>query len=243
MRNLVFTALLLAVIAAAGCKAPADRLHASDGSVVVGRIESIGDGVVGIGGVEVPVPRGEARVWGRNGASHYGAVSLDNRTLIVRTAAGAVEMPLRSVAAVLWAETSVDSRVFDVPAEAGWICTHILVEQGDFITVSAGGMVSTEAGGSSPDGTDRFSTTTALAPQAVGGALIMKVGAEGTVIQAGSGWSGNAPAGGEIYLAVNTHLAEGSTSSGRYTAAVTTGPAPGTGVTALFPAGKPRLSL
>lgn len=242
MRNRVFVALLL-MIAAAGCKAPADRLHASDGSVVVGRIESMGDGVVEIGGVTVPVPPGEARVWGRNGASCTGDVSLDGRTLIVRTAGGTVEMPLRSVAAILWPETSVESRVFDVPAEAGWICTHILVSRGDFISVSAGGMVSTEAGGSSPDGTDRFSATTALAPQAVGGALIMKVGDEGAVVQVGSGWSGNAQDTGEIYLGVNAHLAEGSSSSGRYLAAVSTGPAPGSGMTAVFPAGKPRLSL
>ncbi|MFO7625826.1 MAG: hypothetical protein R6V62_01045 [Candidatus Fermentibacteraceae bacterium] len=242
MLNRVFVALLLGMIWT-GCKAPADRLHASDGSVVVGELKSIDGGVVEIGGVAVSVPQSEARVWGRNGASHYGAVTLDSRTLVVRTTGGTVEMPIRSVAAILWAETSVESRVFDVPAEAGWICTHILVSPGDFITVSAGGMVSTEAGGSSPDGTDRFSTSTALAPQAVGGALIMKVGAEGGVIQVGSGWSGNAPAGGEIYLGVNTHLAEGSSSSGRYTAAVTTGPAPGAGMTAVFPAGKPRLSF
>jgi hypothetical protein len=242
MRNRVFIALLLGMICA-GCKAPSDRLHSSDGSVVVGRLQSIGGGVVEIGGVAVSVPQGEARVWGRNGASHFGAVTLDKGTLVVRTAGGTVEMPVRSVAAVLWGETSVEARVFDVPARAGWICTHIVVSQGDFISVSAGGLVSTEVGGSSPDGTDRFSTSTALAPQSVGGSLIMKVGADGSVIQVGSGWSGNAPTGGEVYLGVNTHLAEGSSSSGRYTAAVTTGPAPGAGMTALFPAGKPRLSL
>jgi hypothetical protein len=242
MLKRVFVALLLGM-AATGCKTPSDRLHASDGSVVVGKLESIGGGVVEIGGVAVSVPQSEARVWGRNGASHFGAVTLDNRTLMVRTTGGTVEMPIRSVSTILWGETSAESRVFDVPAGAGWICTHIVVSPGDFISVSAGGTVSTEAGASSPDGTVRFSTSTALASQAVGGALIMKVGAEGGVIQVGSGWSGNAPAGGEIYLGVNTHLAEGSSSSGRYTAAVTTGPAPGAGMTAVFPAGRQRLSL
>lgn len=242
MFNRVFIALLLGMIWM-GCKAPSDRLHASDGTVVVGKLESIGAGVVEIGGVAVTVPQSEARVWGRNGASYYGAVTLDNRTLVVRTTGGTVELPIRTVSAILWGETSVESRLFDVPAEAGWICTHIVVSPGDFMSVSAGGMVSTEAGGSSPDGTERFSTSTALAPQAVGGALIMKVGADGGVIQVGSGWSGNAPTGGEVYLGVNTHLAEGSSSSGRYTAALTIGQLPGAGMTAVFPAGKPRLSL
>ncbi len=242
MRNRVLIALLLGMMAA-GCKAPSDRLHTSDGSVVVGRLESIAGGVVEIGGVAVSVPQGEARVWGRNGASYYGAVTLDNGTLTVRTSGGTAEMPINSVSAVLWAETSAESRVFDVPAEAGWICTHMAVSPGDFISISAGGLVSTDAGASSPDGTVRFSTSTALAPQAVGGALVMKVGAEGEVVQVGSGWTGNAPAGGEIYLGVNTHLAEGSSASGRYTAAVTAGQAPGPGMTAVFPAGKSRFSL
>ncbi len=242
MRKLFVTAALL-VMAATGCKSPSDRLHTADGGVVVGRLESIGGGVVSIGGVSVSVPDADARVWGRNGACLYGQVSLDGRNLSVSTAGGAVELPIQSVSAIVWGETGVTSRLFDVPAEAGWLCTHVTVAQGDLITVSAGGLVSTEAGDSSPDGTAEFSTTTALAPQAVGGALVMRIGPEGGVVNVGSGWTGNAPEGGEIYLGVNAHLSDGTSATGRYTAALTTGSSGGMGITAIFPAGKSGFSL
>lgn len=238
-----FCATLLIAMLASGCKAPADRIHTPDGGVIVGKLESISNGIARIGGLSVQVPSGPARVWGRNGASFLGTVSMENRTLSIRSHEGTVEMRLQSVSAVVWGETSVTSRVFDVPAEAGWISTHVVVGRGDFITVSSGGSVFTEAGLSSPDGTAEFSATTSLAPQAVGGALVMRVGPEGSVIQVGSQWAGNSPADGEIYLGVNAHLPGSQVSSGRYTAALTTGPGPGTGMTAVFPAGKPRFPL
>ncbi len=240
MSKRLCAALLFTALLAAGCKAPSDRIHTADGGVIVGKLESIRNGIAGIGGLSVQVPTGAARVWGRNGASYLGTVSMEDRVLSVNSREGTVEIPIRSVSAIVWGETSVTSRVFDVPLEAGWINTHVVVSRGDIISVSSGGTVFTEAGTSSPDGTEKFSTTTALAPQAVGGALVMRVGTEGTVIQTGSQWSGSATDDGEIFLGVNAHIPGSTVSGGRYTAALTTGSGPGAGVTVVLPAGKPR---
>lgn len=242
MRRTVLLAAL-AALAASGCKAPSDRIHSADGSVAVGRLETIGGGAAVISGLTVQVPSAPARVWGRNGASLVGVVTLQDGTVEVQTGGGSVEMPLKSVAAIIWGETGVTSGVFEVPARAGWTGTGIEVKRGDFITVSAGGTVSTEAGASGPDGVVEFSATTSLAPQAVGGALIMRIGSDGEVVQAGSRWTGNAPSDGEIQLAVNAHLPGSTVSDGGYTAAVTAGPGLESGMTAVFPAGRTRFSL
>ena len=240
-KRILFFALL--ALAASGCKAPADRIVTGDGEIVIGRLESLGDGTARIAGVTVSVPSAPARVWGRSGSTHYGTVAVSGGTLSVRTPGGTMEMPLNSVSMILWGETTVESRVFDVPARAGWICTHLLVTPGDFITVSSGGRTLTEAGYSEPDGIEEFSSTVSLAPQAVGGSLVMRIGPEGDVIQVGSHWSGNAPAGGELFLAVNTLLEGEGASEGRYTAVVTAGSRPGRGATAIFPGGKHSFSL
>lgn len=242
MRRTVLAAAL-AAMAVSGCKAPSDRIHSADGSVAVGRLETIGNGAAVISGMTVQVPSAPARVWGRNGASLLGMVTLEDGVVEVETGGGSVEMPLKSVAAIIWGETGVTSGVFDVPARAGWVSTGIQVKRGDFITVSAGGTVSTEAGGSGPDGVVEFSATTSLAPQAVGGALIMRIGSDGEVIQAGSRWTGNSPVDGEVQLAVNAHLPGSPVSDGGYTAAVTAGPGLETEMTAVFPAGRTRFSL
>lgn len=236
-------AVSLILLAVSGCESPPDRIVTSDGEVVIGKLESLSNGVARIAGTEIPVPREPARVWGRNGASHYGAVEVEGGTLLVRTTAGTVEMPLKGASVILWGETSVESRVFDVPAGSGWICTHVLVEPGDYITVSAGGNAYTELGPSEPDGIDEFSSATALAPQAVGASLVMRIGPDGDVVQVGSRWSGNAAAAGEIYLAINTHPERAGTAHGRYTATLSTGPGPGRGMTAVFPGGRGRFPL
>ncbi len=242
MRRTCLTVALAALVVL-GCKTPSDRIHTADGSVVVGGLKTIGNGVAVIGGVTVQVPSAPARVWGRNGACLLGTVTLAKGVVEVETGGGSVEMPLRSVAAIVWGNTAVTSAVFDVPARAGWMNTHIRVSRGDFITVSAGGTVSTEVGSSDPDGVVQVSATTSLVPQAVGGALIMRIGDEGEVIQTGSRWTGNAAGDGEIQLAVNAHIPGSPVSDGGYTVAVTAGPGRGTGTTAVFPAAGTRFSF
>lgn len=235
--------VLVMVLAAAGCKSPPDRLITADGQVVTGRLESLAEGAARISGVTLEVPRGNARVWARNGASLLGTVTVQNRTLTVTMPGGGLEMPLSDVSMILWGETAAESRVFDVPSEAGWVCTHVVVGRGDPLTVSAGGAVMTEAGVSGPDGTEKFSSSTALIPHAVGGSLVMRIGSEGVPIQVGASWTGTAPSDGAIYLAVNTLFEGAGTARGHYTAVLTAGTSPGRGMTAVLPGTRRRVSL
>lgn len=114
-----------------------------------------------------------------------------------------------------------------VPADAGWFDTGITVTVGDTLTFVARGQALTGPlrdypdARSGPDGqiTDctMFDGVSPCAMDSVPyGALIGKIGADGTPFLIGSGATISPAAGGTLYLAVNDNLPFYADNHGRY---------------------------
>lgn len=232
MRLLAASAILFAVIS--GCTKPVDRLVTGEGEVLLGRLESLGGGTAEFIGFSCPVPRSEARVVLRSGASFTGDVTISDGRLVCTRAGGEVSAKLRDVSCVVWGATGAESALFEIPAAAGWINTHIVLERGTQVILLAGGTASFATGASGPEGLERTGTSLSRIPEARDGCLVARIGEDGAPFTVGEEWSGAADASGELWLAVN--LPETSTPSGSYTVSVTVGEAVGRDAVALFPA-------
>ncbi len=232
MRLLAASAVLLAILA--GCARPGDRLVTGGGEVLLGRLESLGGGTAEFRGFSCPVPSSEARVVLRSGASFTGSVTVSEGRLVCSRAGGEVSARLKDVSCVIWGATGAESALLDIPAAAGWVNTHIVVERGAQVVLLAGGAATFATGASGPEGLERTGTSLSRIPEARDGSLVARIGEDGAPFTAGEEWNGVADASGELWLAVN--LPETSTPAGSYTVSVTVGETPGRDAVVLFPA-------
>lgn len=230
--------LLAAMLLLTSCvKPPVDRVVTGDGENITGELKSIDDGFVHFeSGISVPVPNGAARVYIRNGASFSGRVGLEEGEVVVSTYGGNLEFAEDAVSAIVWGADNAESILIDVHARAGWQNTHLVVSEGDFLSLCAAGSVTLETGTSDPGGMDEFSTSTALVPESTSGELVMRIGVDYPPIVVGVAWSGNALYSGELYLAVNTPEQSTREVSGFYIVSVTLGEGTGAGSVAIYPA-------
>ena len=232
MRLLAASAVVLAVIS--GCAKPMDRLVTGGGEVLLGRLETLGGGTAEFRGFSCPVPSSDARVVLRSGGSFTGTVTVSDGRLVCTGAGGEVSARLKDVSCVVWGATGAESALFDVPACAGWVNSHIIVERGAQVILLAGGAATFATGSSGPEGLERTGTSLSRIPEARDGSLVARIGEEGVPFTVGEEWSGTADASGELWLAVN--LPETSTPAGSYTVSVTVGETPGRDAVVLFPA-------
>jgi hypothetical protein len=226
------------VLLAASCvESPGDRIVTGDGENIVGTIVSIEPGrVIFESGGSVPLPVSGSRVYMRDGASSRGEVTMSDGTLRVLSPYGEVDCPFGSVGAIVWGADGAESLLFDVHARAGWQNTHLEVTPGDFVSVTGAGSVTGRTGTTGPEGSERFSTSSALVPTATNGELVMRIGEDGQPMAVGSSWSGTASEPGELFLAVTRPDDETLGVTGFYTVSITVGEGPGRGSVAVYPA-------
>lgn len=229
-------ALAAAAGLAAGCSRTPDRMVAADGSVVMGRLRSLSGGEAVFEGFSTGVPSSQAVVLLRSGVRTRGAVTIEDRVLTVDGPGYDTTVPLREVASISWGPSSVQNLLMDVSAAAGWTCTHVEVVEGSQVVILAGGRTNMGTGSTGPSGTERTSSSVALAPEARDGELVARIGEDGRPFAVGESWAGVAGTGGCLWLAVSVP-SEG-VSQGFYTVSVTVGEAPGDGAVVIYPARK-----
>ncbi|MBN1433124.1 hypothetical protein JW921_00075 [Candidatus Fermentibacterales bacterium] len=203
---------------AAGCRKPLDKYFTSDGNVVAGKVLELSGGRLLLAdSTSVMVPQGPARLMLRSGASYYGQVRIEDDRVFVDCPAGDRSFPLELASVVSWADESVDHVVVDIPACAGWLNSHVAVEEGDLISLAAGGSTSALGEMYGPEGSEAMSGTASLVPEAMIGRLVLRIGQDGPVLSVGRDWSRESPADGELFLAVNSPV---SGSDGVYTVSI-----------------------
>ncbi len=209
-----------------------DILTLSDGQIVEGELQSIGDGRIVFDEISIEVPS-NARVWCLDGSSFSGDISCSSA--VVKS--GSNHVPIDSIYRIVWVDTEIIQKVYDIDVATGWTGTEINLSEGDIISISATGTVVTETGTSTPSGQDKFSSSVSLVPGATAGQLVFRVGGESLPVAAGSNWLGESPSTGVLELAVNTPVENSSSARGVYTVVVVSGSG-GTlpGSITLFPA-------
>jgi len=233
MKKKYIVFILAAFWLAMGCiEKTGDILTLLDGQIVEGELQSIGDGRVFFDEISVEVPS-NARVWCRDGSSFSGDISCSSGVVEF----GSNHVPIDSVYRIVWVDTEIIQKVYDIDAATGWISTEINLSEGDIISINATGTVVTETGTSTPSGQDKFSSSVSLVPGATAGQLVFRVGGESLPVAAGSNWLGESPSTGVLEFAVNTPIENSSSARGVYTVVVVSGSG-GTlpGAITLFPA-------
>jgi len=226
----VFTAILLT-----GCiKNTGDVLMLPDGSVIEGKLISIGSGEVVFNTATARVPA-TGRVWLLGGDTFSGDISLADGTV----RAGSRQAPADSLLLIVWGDIDVSSGSFIVDASLGWQDTGIELQTGEILALTAEGTVVTETGVATPDGQEKFSSSVALAPGATSGQLVFRIGENGNPVAAGSRWAGESPQSGSLMLAVNVPSSGSIRPGGTYTVHVTAGTnRRQEGATAFYPASR-----
>lgn len=196
----VAMAAMLLVLPA--CDEERSRVVLSDGSVEVGDIVSIRDGLAGFeGGGSVTLPSDLGWVHAMEGVPRFGEIVLEGGRV---RAGGSPErgIPLSEVTGIVMTGDSGRRGTATVRAGEGWTPVGTHVSPGEVLLVTASGSVSMQTGPSGPSGRPYYATTTALYPGAVNGQLVLRVG-DGRPMAADSVWSGTVWEEGPLQAAVN----------------------------------------
>jgi hypothetical protein len=120
-----------------------------------------------------------------------------------------------ALAAIAVCGCSKTTRV-EVPADAGWVSTGIVLNANDRVRLRAEGVVNygmPMSGG--PDGYDHPSAL-ALCPDVLCGALVGRIGESGTPFRLGSQRKIRTGQGGTLYLAVNDEPGQFGNNTGSF---------------------------